>query len=183
MLNAATKKDSYPLPRIDECLDALGGNQWFCTLDLESGYWQIGMDEDSQEKTAFVSSLGLFEFKVMAFGLCNAPATFQKMMDTMLDGLKRKIYLVYIDDVIVYGKTLGECVHNLEVVTKRIAGNGLKLKPWKCKLFRPKVEYLGRVVTRDGVKADPAKIQVIKDWITPVTVKDVRSFLGFASYY
>ena len=183
MLNAATKKDSYPLPRIDECLDALGGNQWFCTLDLESGYWQIEMDEDSQEKTAFVSSLGLFEFKVMAFGLCNAPATFQKMMDTMLDGLKRKICLVYIDDVIVYGKTLGECVHNLEVVMKRIAGYGLKLKPRKCKLFRHEVEYLGRVVTREGVKADPTKIQVIKDWIIPQTVKDVRSFLGFASYY
>lgn len=182
-LNGVTKKDGYPLPRIDESLQSLGGNKWFCSLDLESGYWQIAMDEDSKEKTAFISSLGLFQFKVMSFGLCNAPATFERMMEKMLSGLRWTKCLVYIDDVIVFGKTFQEMLDNLGEVLERIKGYGLKLKPKKCKMFRKKVEYLGRVVSENGIEAHPEKIRSVKDWPTPINAKEIRQFIGFASYY
>ena len=135
-LNGLTKKNSYPLPRIDETLDSLGGNQWFCTLDLQSGYWQVGMKEEDMEKTAFSSHLGLFQYNVLPFGLCNAPATFEAMMESMLSDLLWKKCLVYLDDVIVFGKTFKECLGNLELVLERILSNGLKLKPKKCNLFQ-----------------------------------------------
>ena len=182
-VNAVTKIDGYPLPRIDENLEALGGNMYFCTLDLESGYWQIAMEEDSAEKTAFISSMGLFQFKVMSFGLCNAPATFERMMDEMLDGLRWTKCLVYLDDIIVYGKTFEETLSNLRCVLERIREWGLKLKPKKCKLFRTEVEFLGRVVSAQGMTADPGKVQTVLDWPVPKTVRQVRQFLGFASYY
>ena len=182
-LNLVTRKDSYPLPRMDECIESLGGNKYFIALDLEAGYWQIAMDEADKEKTAFISSLGLFQFKVMSFGLCNAPATFQRLMDKMLDGLKFKKCLVYIDDIVIFGKTFKETLDNFQEVLTRIESYGLKLKPKKCKIFRTEVEYLGRVVSQTGVKADPNKVKAIQDWPRPKTVKDVRSFLGFASYY
>ena len=183
-LNAVTKKNSYPLPLIEECVASLGGAQWFCTLDLESGYWQIGMDEASKEHTAFTSHLGLFQFKVMSFGLCNAPATFQCMMDDMLEDLRLEgKCLVYLDDVVVYAKTFDQMLGNLQEVLGKISSYGLKLKPKKCKLFKREVEYLGRIVGRDGVKPDPAKVKTVVEWPRPQTVKEVRQFLGFASYY
>lgn len=182
-LNLVTRKDSYPLPRMDECIEALGGNKYFIALDLESGYWQIAMDEESKAKTSFISSLGLFQFKVMSFGLCNAPATFQRLMDQMLDGLKFKKCLVYIDDIVIFGKTFEETLENFECVLERIEAYGVKLKPKKCKLFRTEVEYLGRIVSQEGIKADPAKVKAVQEWPRPQTVKDIRSFLGFASYY
>ena len=100
-----TKKNAYPLPRIDETLDSLGGNHWFCTLDLQSGYWQIAMKEEDKEKTAFTSHIGLYQFELMPFGLCNAPATYEAMMETLLSDLLWRKCLVYLDDVIVFGKT------------------------------------------------------------------------------
>ena len=104
-LNGLTKKNSYPLPQIDETIDSLGGNQWFCTIDLQSGYWQVGMKPEDMEKTAFSSHIGLFQYNVMPFGLCNAPATFEAMMETLLSDLLWKKCLVYLDDVIIFGKT------------------------------------------------------------------------------
>ena len=182
-LNGLTKKNSYPLPRIDETLDSLGGNAWFCTLDLQSGYWQIGMNPDDIEKTAFSSHMGLFEYNVMPFGLCNAPATFEAMMETLLADLLWKKCLVYLDDVIVFGKTFHECAENLEEIIKRIHANGLKLKPKKCNFFKKSIVYLGRVISTTGVKADPEKLKAVEEWETPKNPKDVRSFLGFCSYY
>ena len=182
-LNGLTKKNSYPLPRIDETLDSLGGNQWFCTLDLESGYWQVGMNPRDMEKTAFSSHIGLYQYNVMPFGLCNAPATFEAMMETLLSDLLWKKCLVYLDDVIVFGKTFNECASNLEEVLKRIISNGLKLKPKKCNLFKKSINYLGRVISPDGVKADPEKLEAVSKWIRPRNPKEVRSFLGFCSYY
>jgi hypothetical protein len=104
-LNTLTKKDAYPLPRIDEMMDNLGDAKWFSSMDLTSGYWQIGMDPSSMEKTAFISREGLYEFKVMPFGLCNAPATFQRAMDSILDEYNWNFAMVYIDDINVYSKT------------------------------------------------------------------------------
>ena len=182
-LNSMTKKNSYPLPRIDETLDSLGGNEWFCTLDLQSGYWQVGMKPGDMEKTAFSSHMGLFQYNVMPFGLCNAPATFEAMMETLLSDLLWKKCLVYLDDVIVFGKSFKECLSNLEEVLKRIASNGLRLKPGKCYLFQKSINYLGRVISPDGIRADPDKLESVENWETPKCPKDVRSFLGFCSYY
>ena len=182
-LNGLTKKNCYPLPRIDETLDSLGGNQWFCTLDLQSGYWQVGMKEEDMEKTASSSHVGLYQYKVLPFGLCNAPATFEAMMESMLSDLLWKKCLVYLDDVIVFGKTFEECLGNLELVLQRILSNGLKLKPKKCNLFQKSITYLGRIISTEGIKADPKKLDAVTDWDKPKGPKDIRSFLGFCSYY
>ena len=182
-LNGLTKKNLYPLPRIDETLDSLGGNNWFCTLDLQSGYWQVGMKEEDKEKTAFSSHMGLFQYNVMPFGLCNAPATFEAMMETLLSDMLWKKCLVYLDDVIVFGKTFDDCLANLEEVMGRIQSNGLKLKPKKCNLFRKSINYLGRVISTSGIKADPKKLDSVANWDKPANPKEIRSFLGFCSYY
>ena len=182
-LNGVTRKNAYPLPRIDESVESLGGNKWFCTLDLQSGYWQIGMHPEDREKTAFTTHRGLFEFNVMPFGLCNAPATFECMMEAMLSGLLGKSCLVYLDDVVVFGKSAQECLRNLVEVFGRLREYNLKLKPKKCKLFRQTVEYLGRIISPEGVSADPGKIEAVLDWPVPRDTKEVRSFLGFCSYY
>ena len=182
-LNGCTKKNSYPLPRIDETIDSLGGNQWFCTLDLQSGYWQVGMKEEDQEKTAFSSHVGLFQYNVMPFGLCNAPATFEAMMESLLSDMLWKECLVYLDDVIVFGKTFESCLASLAKIFERLRRNGLKLKPKKCNLFRTSINYLGRIISTEGVKADPEKLESVSDWEKPEGPRDIRSFLGFCSYY
>ena len=182
-LNDVTIKDAYPLPRIDDCLDQLAGNQWFACLDMNSGYWQVEVDESDREKTAFTSRKGLYEFKVMPFGLCNAPATFERLMESVLQGLQWEICLIYLDDVIVTGKTFEEMVENLSNIFDRFNGANLKLKPKKCQLFAREVEFLGHIVSADGVQTDPKKTDAIKTWPRPECVRDVRSFLGLCSYY
>ena len=128
------------------------------------GYWQVGMKPEDMEKTAFSSHLGLFQYNVMPFGLCNAPATFEAMMETLLSDLLWKKCLVYLDDVVVFGKTFAECLSNLEEVIKRILDNGLKLKPKKCNLFKNTITYLGRIISPEGVKADPKKLESVESW-------------------
>lgn len=182
-LNELTVKDAYPLPRIDDSLDALGGAKYFSTLDLAAGYWQVEMSDDARAKSAFVTTSGLYEWKVLPFGLCNAPSTFERLMDYVLAGLKWETLLVYLDDVIVFGGTVTESVERLREVLTRFRGAGLKLKPSKCHLFQSKVHYLGHVVSQDGVHTDPGKIEAIRDWPIPVTRTQVRSFLGTTGYY
>jgi len=145
-LNSVTKKDAYPLPRIDEALDTLTGAKWFCTLDLASGYWQVEMDPGDRPKTAFASQHGLFEFNVMPFGLCNAPATFERLMEDVLVGLQWIKCLVYIDDIVVFGKTFEDTIDNLRTVFERLRTHRLTLKPKKCELFKKQVAYLGHIV-------------------------------------
>ena len=182
-LNDATKKDAYPLPKIEECLDCLGGNKFFHTLDLASGYWQVEMHPDDREKTAFSTPIGLFEWIVMPFGLCNAPATFCRLMEMVLSDILWTNCLVYLDDVITYGKTFQTAIENLELVFDRLRAANLTLKPKKCELFRTEVEYLGHEVTQEGIRPCEKKVKVLEDWKLPKTVTEVRAFLGFCSYY
>ena len=151
-LNAVTKKDTYPLPRIDDMLDSLGEAKFFSTMDLASGYWQIPLDNDSKEKTAFVTKQGLYQFQVMPFGLTNAPAIFQRTMDVVLAGIKWQYAMVYIDDIIVYSKTFGEHIRHLEDVFGRLAAANLTLKLSKCNFLCEEVQFLGHVISAAGVR-------------------------------
>jgi hypothetical protein len=183
LVNACSAKDAYPLPRIDDSLDQLSGAKWFSTLDLQSGYWQVKMAPEDQEKTAFITGQGLYEFKVMPFGLANAPATFERLMERILKGIQWNICLVYLDDIIVYAKDFDLAVERLNNVFNRLKTAGLKLNPSKCNLFRKQVAYLGHVVSEDGVATDHEKIEAVRIWPTPKNVRQVRSFLGTCSYY
>lgn len=182
-LNAATRRDAYPLPRIDDSLQALSGSQWFSTIDLLSGYWQVGIAEKDKEKTAFITQKGLFEFNVMPFGLCNAPATFQRLMDLTLAGMLWTECLVYLDDVIIFGRTFEEHLRNLGSVLERLRGVNLKAKPSKCAFFQKQVLYLGHIVSSEGVSTDPSKTEKVAAWPTPGNVQELSKFLGLASYY
>ena len=144
-LNSITRKDAYPLPRIDDTLDTLHGSMWFTTLDLASGYWQVEVEKRNQHRTAFSTPNGLFEFKVMPFGLCNSPATFQRLMDLVLAGLQWSSCLVYLDDIIILGKDFKSHLENLSLVLQRIKDAGLRLKATKCAFFQDRGNYLGHV--------------------------------------
>ena len=182
-LNKVTIKDTYPLPRIDDSLNQMSGAKWFCVLDLCSGYWQVECHPKDRPKTAFATRRGLYQFQVMPFGLCNTPATFERLMETVLAGLQWDICLIYLDDVIIYGKNFDEMIRNLSLVFDRLSSAGLKLKPRKCRLFAREVEYLGHVVSENGISTDPKKIEAVKTWPEPTTVTELRSFIGFCSYY
>ena len=140
-MNDLTKKDAHPLPRIDDTLDTLGEAQWFSTLDLASGYWQVGVDPADREKTAFATPDGLYQFRVMPFRLCNAPGTFQRLMEHVLRGLHWCTCLVYLDDIIIFSKTIQDHLTRLAEVLTRLRSAGLKLKPSKCHLLRESVHY------------------------------------------
>ena len=182
-LNDATIKDAYPLPRIDDTLDMLAGKQWFSTLDLASGYWQVSLSKDARAKTAFATHSGLFQFRVMPFGLCNAPATFERLMDRVLQGLRWNRCLVYLDDIISFGGTFSAALSNLTLIFERLCSYGLQLKSSKCHLFRASVPFLGHIVGRRGLECDPKKIEDVKSWPVPDCLKSVRQFLGFVGYY
>ena len=182
-LNLVTVQDAHPLPRIDESLDALAGSQYFSTLDMMSGYWQVPLDEDAKDKSAFCTRSGLWRWKVLPFGLTAAPATFQRLMERVLHGLHWKTLLLYLDDVIVIGDNFNNHLSHLEEVLARFKLAGLKLKPAKCHLFQTKVTYLGHVVSQDGVATDPEKVSAVADWPVPNNLKELQAFVGTAGYY
>src|SRR5215469_2954036 len=182
-LNKATKRDEYPLPRIDDMLDSLGGAAWFTSLDLASGYWQVEMNPNDREKTAFVTQFGTYQFTVMPFGLCNAPATFQRLMDEVLHDILWKFVVVYLDDLNIYLKTFEEHLQHLRIVFERLQKAGLRLNPEKCKFVTEELSFLGHLISKDGIRTDPDKIEKVKHFPRPQTVTQLRGFLGLASYY
>ena len=183
-LNEQTIKDAYSLPRIDETLDSLQGSQWFSSLNLKSGYWQVEMDEESKPLTAFtVGLLGFYECKRMPFRLTNAPATFQRLMETCLGDLNLHWCIIYLDDIVIFSKDLASHLERLKAVFWKLEEAGLKLKPSKCKLFWRQLAYLGHVISAKGVATDESKIEAIKNWPTPTNITEVQSFLGFMGYY
>jgi hypothetical protein len=183
-LNQRTIKDSYPLPRINEALDNIKGASFFTSLDLKQGFWEVPMDEDSIEKTAFtVGPLGFYEFNRMPFGLCNAPATFQRLMEACLGELVLETCLIYIDDIIVFSDTENSHLARLRAVFERIREYGLKMRPHKCTFFSPTVDYLGHHVSAAGIRPDDRHIARVKEFVPPETVTEVRQFLGFVNHY
>ncbi|GFO36958.1 Pol polyprotein [Plakobranchus ocellatus] len=182
-LNAITRKDAFPLPRIDESFDSLCGAKYFSTLDLASGYHQVAMEETDQEKTAFMTPFGLYEFTRMPFGLSGAPATFQRLMQSSMNDLVLRIILVYIDDVLVFSGDFDDHIKRLETLFNRLRELGLKLNPEKCQFGAREVHYLGHIISKEGVATDPDKVSAVNEWPTPKTTRELRSFLGLASYY
>ena len=148
-VNEVTRKDAYSLTRVDDTLDTLVGSKYFSTLDLASGYWQVEVAENDQPKTAFTTPEGLFQFHVMPFELCNAPATFQRLMDRVLSGLKWSTCLVHFDDIMIVGTSFADHLSNIGGVLARLWGAGLKLKPGKCHLCQKHVAFLGHIVSAD----------------------------------
>uniref|UniRef100_A0A3P8RRT6 Gypsy retrotransposon integrase-like protein 1 n=1 Tax=Amphiprion percula TaxID=161767 RepID=A0A3P8RRT6_AMPPE len=182
-LNSQTIRDAYALPNLEETFSALSGSKWFSVMDLKSGYYQIEMEEEDKAKTAFVCPLGFYEFNRMPQGITNAPSTFQRLMERCMGDINRKEVLVFLDDLIVFSDSLEEHEKRLQHVLQRLRENGLKLSHKKCRFFQTSVRYLGHIVSRDGVKTDPEKISAIKTWPEPQTLKQLKSFLGFAGYY
>ena len=182
-LNSCTWKDAHPLPRIDDCLDTLGGSAVYSTMDLASGYWQVELDPRDKEKTAFVTHNGLFQFNVMPFGLTNAPATFQRLMQLVLAGLSWRQCLVYLDDVILFSRTVEEHSDLLQEVFQCFREHGLKLKPGKCHFYQESVVFLGHEVSAKGVAPSPSNTEKIRRCPLPSSAAETRSFTSMAGYY
>ena len=182
-LNAVTIRDVYPIPRIDDTLDQLQHAKYFSSMDLRSGFWQIELDLASRDKTAFISHAGLFQFRVMPFGLTNAPATFQRLMDLVLGRVKWLCALIYLDDIIVYSSSFDDYLHHLDLVLQQIQWSGLTLKIDKCHFCKTHLKYLGHVVSKEGIRPDPDKLNTVREYPVPNKLKAVRTFLDLSSYY
>lgn len=182
-LNEKTIPDKFPIPQIEEILDNLGRSTYFTTLDLKSGFHQIEMDAKDMGKTAFSADGGHYEFTRMPFGLMNAPATFQRAMNAVLGGLIGKICYVYLDDIIIFGESLEKHLENIKDVFRRLIENNLKIQLDKCEFLKRETEFLGHVVTPEGVKPNPDKVEQIVNWPLPTTQTQIKQFLGLSGYY
>lgn len=183
-LNAKTRKDAYPLPRIEEALDALKGARYFCSLDLAHGFHQLPVAKEDIEKTAFrVGTGGLYEYRRMPFGLTGAPGTFMRTMDKIFGDQNFQTVLIYLDDILVFGRTYAETMQRLEMVLGRLQKFNLKVKPEKCQMFKEQLRYLGHLISKEGMLPDQDKISAVSEWKTPTTDTEIRQFLGLAGYY
>jgi hypothetical protein len=182
-LNEVTIKNKYPLPRIDLLFDQLAEAKVFSKIDLRSGYHQIKIKPEDIPKTAFTTRYGLYEYLVMSFGLTNAPAHFSYLMNSVFMPELDKFVVVFIDDILIYSKNEEEHAEHLRVVLTRLRDHQLYAKFSKCEFWLKEIQFLGHVLSAEGVSVDPSKIKDILDWKPPVSVHQVRSFLGMAGYY
>ena len=182
-LNKITKKNSYPLPRIDDLFDRLHGATVFSKIDLRSGYHQVRISEKDIYKTAFRTRYGHFEFLVMPFGLTNAPATFMRLMNTVFHPFLDEFVLVYLDDILIYSKNIADHALHLRVIFEKLREHRLFAKIEKCEFAKESVEFLGHVVSSEVLEIEKQKVRAIKDWPKPSSVKEIQSFLGLVNYY
>lgn len=182
-LNEVTVDDKFPLPNIDSILDKLGKAQYFTTLDLAKGYHQISIKEEDKQKTAFVTPHGLYEFNRMPFGLKNAPATFQRLMNNILRDYINKVCVVYLDDILIFSTSLKEHISAIYSIFKVLESKNLKIQIDKCNFMKKETEFLGHILTKDGLKPNPNKIKTIQDLTLPKTERQIKSFLGLTGYY
>jgi len=182
-LNKNTVVDAYPLPRIDDSLEALGGSRYFSVFDLLSGFWQVPLSDDAKDKAAFCTRSGLYTWKCMPMGLANSPSTFERLMEIAMKGMQWKTMLVYLDDIICFSQTEHQHIERLAMIFERLRQANLKIKVSKSKLFQDQVKYLGHVISRNGIATDPEKITAIQKMKRPTNIKELRSLNGMISYY
>ena len=182
-LNAITVKDAFPIPVVDELLDELNSARFFSKLDLRSGYHQVRMQPGDIEKTAFQTHEELYEFLVMPFGLCNAPATFQALMNDILRPYLRRFVLVFFDDILIYSQSMAQHLGHVRAILSLLQQHRLFVKKSKCAFGSSSIAYLGHVISANGVTMDPAKVQAVEDWPVPRSARAVRGFLGLVGYY
>ena len=183
-LNSRTKKDSFPLPRMQETMESMVGARFFSSMDLKSGFWQVRMSEKSRQYTAFtVGSLGMYEFLRMPYGLCNTPTTFQRLMQNCLGELNLTYALVYLDDMIVYSKTEEDHLCRLQAVFEHFHEHGLKLKPSKCSFLHKQITFLGHEISADGMKPGTLNLKGIAEMAPPAKYTEVQHFLGMTRFF
>ena len=182
-VNKVTVADSHPLPRIDDILDRLKGAKYFSKIDLKSGFWQIPMEESSIPKTAFTTHRGLYECLIMPFGLKNSPSTFERVIEHVFTEELWNSILVYLDDIIIYSRTLEEHLQHIEVALKKLKEAQLKANPEKCDFAETEISFLGHIITTDGIKPNQENSKTVREFPVPKNAKQVRSYLGLCSYY
>ena len=183
-LNHRTKKDAFPLPRMQETMESMVGARLFSTMDLKSGFWQVKMAKESQQYTAFtVGSMGVYEFLRMPYGLCNHPATFQRLMQNCLGELNLTYALIYLDDVIVFSRTKEDHIHRLRVVFSRFMEHGLKLKPSKCHFLHDEITFLGHQISAEGMKPGTENLRAIAEMAPPTTYTGIREYTGMTGFF
>jgi transposase InsO family protein len=194
LVNAITVRFQYPMPRIDDVLDSVGGARFFSSCDLTSGFWQLRLTDSDVPKTAFRTPTGLYQWRVLPMGLSNSPAVFQRTMSevfqrefTKPDGTKimalGNFIQVYMDDLLIYSKTAEEHLAHLEFIFEALYEHGFYLNPKKCEFNKPEVRFLGHIISQEGCKVDPCKVETMNEWREPTTGKEMYSFLGFANYF
>jgi hypothetical protein len=182
-INRITIPNRYPLPLMQELQDRVRGAQWFTKMDLKSGFALIRIREGDEWKTAFRTRYGLYEFNIMPFGLTNAPATFQDMMNHVFSDMIDLGLLIYMDDILVYAKTIEEHDDLVRKILQRLTDNKLAVEPTKCVWRCTEVEFLGYIISRDGIKMSQGKVEAVLNWKYPTSLNEVQSFLGFANFY
>ena len=182
-LNRKTLKDSFPLPRIEDAMDSLHGAKFFSSMDLKSAYNQVEIQEEDKHKTAFVAAFGHWEYNNMAFGLCNSPATFQHLMQIVYCKETNRMLLVFLDDVVVFSKTVEENLERLDIALQRLEEHGLKVEPSKCHFLQSEVAYCGYRISGEGISSDPEKVSAISQWPVPTSHSELSTFLGTVGYH